>query len=93
VRERFNHPAEQIRLTRRIARMRFPFEPAGTVEFFRRYYGPTQKAFAALKPEARGALLRDLVALQTENNVATRPNETDTPSEYLEVQVRRPENN
>jgi SAM-dependent methyltransferase len=93
VRERFNDPAEQVRLTRRVARMRFPFEPAGTVEFFRRYYGPTQKAFAALNPEARGALLRDLVALQTEHNVSTRPNETDTPSEYLEVQVRRPENN
>jgi len=92
VRERFNAPDEHLKLTRRLARMRFPFEPAGTVEFFRRYYGPTVKAFAALKSEARGALLRDLIELQTEHNVAARPNETETPSEYLEVQVRRPGN-
>jgi ubiquinone/menaquinone biosynthesis C-methylase UbiE len=33
------------------------------VEFFRRWYGPTLKAFAALEGEARDALERDLVAL------------------------------
>jgi SAM-dependent methyltransferase len=33
------------------------------VEFFRRWYGPTLKAFAALEDDARDALERDLVAL------------------------------
>jgi SAM-dependent methyltransferase len=87
VRTRFNH--EELRLTRCSARMRVPFDPAGTVDFFRRYYGPTQRAFESLKPEGRAALRRDLVELQTEHNVATHPNETDTPSEYLEVHARR----
>jgi len=89
VRDRFNGTADQIRFTRRIARMCFPFDPSGTVEFFRRYYGPTQRSFEALKPEAQASLRRDLVELQTRHNVSTRPNETDTPSEYLEVHVRR----
>ena len=35
------------------------------VEFFRRWYGPTLKAFAALEGEARNALQDDLVALAT----------------------------
>jgi SAM-dependent methyltransferase len=88
VRSRFNGAGEQLRLTRRIARLRFPFAPSGTVDFFRRYYGPTQQSFEALKPEAQGLLRNDLVELQTRHNVSTRPNETDTPSEYLEVHVR-----
>jgi SAM-dependent methyltransferase len=33
------------------------------VEFFRTWYGPTVKAFAALDADGRGALRRDLVAL------------------------------
>jgi SAM-dependent methyltransferase len=33
------------------------------VDFFRTWYGPTKKAFAALEGEARDALERDLVAL------------------------------
>jgi hypothetical protein len=33
-------------------------------------------------------LMRDLVELQAQHNVSTRPDETDTPSEYLEVHAR-----
>lgn len=33
------------------------------MEFFRRWYGPTLKAFEALEGDARDALERDLVAL------------------------------
>jgi hypothetical protein len=33
--------------------------------------------------------MRDLVELQTQHNVSPRSNETDTPSEYLEVHARR----
>jgi SAM-dependent methyltransferase len=89
VRARFNGRTEEPHMTRRIARMCFPFDPTGTVEFFRRYYGPTQRAFDSLGPDRQTALMRDLVQLQTEYNVSTRPNETDTPSEYLEVHIRR----
>ncbi|HYV28916.1 MAG TPA: class I SAM-dependent methyltransferase, partial [Candidatus Eisenbacteria bacterium] len=48
-------------LTRRIALMRYPFPPAETVEFFRQYYGPTQRAFASLDASSQAALRRDLL--------------------------------
>jgi len=89
VRERFNGAIKELRLTRRMARMRFPFDPAGTVEFFRRYYGPTQRAFQVLDPAGQGRLLGDLVELEARHNVSPRPDETDTPSEYLEIHARR----
>ena len=75
----------QVRCVRRVAVMRYPFPPAETVEFFRRYYGPTGKAFDALKPEGQAALMRDLVALQTEHNSASAAGATEARAEYLEV--------
>ena len=89
VRERLGAGVSELRMTRRIARMQYPFDPASTVDFFRTYYGPTHRAFASLQPEGQAALRRDLVQLQTQNNVATRPNETETPAEYLEIIARR----
>ena len=89
VRARFNGAIEELRLTRQTARMCFPFDPAGTVDFFRRYYGPTLRAFAALDTVGQAALRRDLVDLQARHNVSTRPGETNTPSEYLEIHARR----
>ncbi len=86
---RFHGIGEELRLTRRIARMCFPFAPAGTVDFFRRYYGPTHRAFESLKADGQAALLRDLVDLQTRHNISKRPNETETPSEYLDIHLRR----
>jgi ubiquinone/menaquinone biosynthesis C-methylase UbiE len=88
VRARFCGIAEDLRFTRRIAPMRFPFNPAGTVDFFRRYYGPTLRAFGSLSPENQAALSRDLVELQTRHNVSTRADETETPSAYLEIHAR-----
>ncbi len=92
VRSRFNGDGEAVRLARRTAQMRFPFDPAGTVDFFRRYYGPTQRAFDSLPAAGQAALMRDLVELQTQHNVSPQPGETDTPSEYLEVHARRSAN-
>jgi hypothetical protein len=59
------------------------------VEWFREYYGPTVRAFAALEPEGREALADDLRELCDSRNISG-----DTtlvaPSEYLEaVAVRR----
>jgi SAM-dependent methyltransferase len=93
VRARFAGVGEDLRLTRRTARMHYPFNPAGTVDFFRRYYGPTLRAFASLDATGQAALLRDLVELQARHNVATGADETETPSEYLEIQARRFANN
>lgn len=85
VRSRLAHGFADVRLTRRIALMRYPFPAAETVEFFRQYYGPTQKAFAALDPTAQAALRRDLVELQTAHNIAATPGTTEVAAEYLEV--------
>lgn len=89
VKERLSDGVAELRLTSRIARLRYPFDPAGTVEFFRQYYGPTQRAFAALASDAQEALRRELVELQAGHNASSRPDETETPAEYLEVHARR----
>jgi SAM-dependent methyltransferase len=75
----------RIHSERRIAAMRYPFPPADTVEFFRRYYGPTGKAFDQLAPAAQTGLLSDLVELQTAHNSAVTPGTTEALAEYLEV--------
>jgi SAM-dependent methyltransferase len=85
VRARLGHGFTDVRLTRRVALMRYPFLPAQTVDFFRQYYGPTQKAFAALDPAGQAALRRDLVELQNAHNCATTPGRTEVAAEYLEV--------
>lgn len=85
VRARLRRGFTEVRLTRRIALMRYPFSCAETVDFFRQYYGPTRKAFAALNPAGQAALRRDLVALQTAHNTAPTPSTTEVAAEYLEV--------
>jgi 2-polyprenyl-3-methyl-5-hydroxy-6-metoxy-1,4-benzoquinol methylase len=89
VRSRLQHGFTEVRLARRIALMRYPLPPAETVEFFRQYYGPTQRAFASLNASAQAALRRDLVELQTANNVAKTPGTTEVAAEYLEIVATR----
>jgi len=75
----------EVRMTRRIAVLRYPFSPAETVEFFRRYYGPTGRAFDSLDASAQESLRRDLVELQTTENASATPGVTEVHAEYLEV--------
>lgn len=91
VRDRLREGFDNLRLTRRIARMRYPYDPAGTVEFFRQYYGPTHRAFASLTPGAQADLRAELVQLQSKHNVATQPGHTEVLAEYLEIQAIRTE--
>jgi ubiquinone/menaquinone biosynthesis C-methylase UbiE len=62
--------------------------PDHWLEVFRNYYGPVVKAFAAIDPDAREALERDLYALVGEFNIA-RDGTMVAPGEYLEVVVTR----
>jgi SAM-dependent methyltransferase len=87
VRERFSPGVSELRMTRRDIDFVFPFGPEETVETFRKYYGPTQKAFAALEGEAQDALRQDLVELWSANNRAT-DGSTLVSSVYLEVIVK-----
>lgn len=86
VRERFSDGVADIRLTRRMYPVRYPFSPAEVVEFFRTYYGPTNRAFAALEsePEKQLALRHDLENHWREHNTA-RDGATAIEAEYLEV--------
>ena len=84
VRERFADGISHLRVSRHLYPFRYPFPPAEVVEFFRRYYGPTHKAFAALDAEKQAALRGDLEQLWIEHNTAT-DGTTLVEAEYLEV--------
>jgi SAM-dependent methyltransferase len=58
------------------------------LETFSTYYGPMQKAFAALDSEKQESLARDLVQLATRFN-RSGDNMLIAPSEYLEVVITR----
>jgi len=62
LRELFGDGIESLAVTERTFTWRFA-APEEFVEFFRTWYGPTVKAFAALEGDARNALERDLVDL------------------------------
>ena len=69
-------------------RMAYPFPPKATVEFFRRYFGPTQMAFARLDATRQATLAARLESLWTEHNTAT-DGTTAVEGEYLEVRAIR----
>jgi SAM-dependent methyltransferase len=88
VRERLCDGIADLRFARRMCAFKSPFPPADTVEFFRMYYGPTQRAFAALDDERQSALRKDLEQLWNEHNRAT-DNTTYGEGEYLEVNATK----
>ena len=84
VRERLSDGISHLKLSRRRYPFRYPFPPSEVVEFFRTYYGPSHKAFAALDVEKQSALRRELEQLWTEHNTTT-DGTTSIESEYLEI--------
>lgn len=86
VESRLGDGIAELQMTRRDIDFVFPFGPAETVEHFRKFYGPTQKAFDAVGVEGEEALRADLERLWTENNRAT-DGSTLVQSEYLEVRA------
>ena len=86
--ERLRDGAADTRFTRRTISFRLPMTPEQTVEYFRAWYGPTLRAFAALDEAGQAALRRDLTSLWSEHNRAT-DGTTRVESEYLEVLATR----
>ena len=84
VRERLSDGIADLRLTRKMYPFKYPFPPSEVVEFFRTYYGPTNRAFAALDCDQQAALRSDLEQLWSEHNQASNGG-TEIASEYLEV--------
>jgi SAM-dependent methyltransferase len=89
VRGRFRDGVAELSLARRMYPFSYPFPPAKVVEFYREFYGPTNRAFAALDEGRQAVLRKDLEALWTQHNEATDGG-TRYGGEYLEVvAVRR----
>ena len=89
VRERLGEGLSRLDTTRRMFSLNYPFSPEEVVEFFRVYYGPTNRAFASLDEEGQSRLRQDLERLWTQNNRAS-DGSTQIEAEYLEVDgIRR----
>lgn len=88
VRERLRDGVSSLVLTPFMAQFRLPFSVPETVEFYRTYYGPTQKAFAALPEDKQPALRRDMENLFEQYNKAD-DGTTCVGAEYLEVAATR----
>lgn len=88
VRERLCDGIAELRLTPVLVSFGYPFSVPETIEFYQTYYGPMQRAFAALPVEKQPALRRDLENLWAQHNRAT-DGTTHVESEYLEVLATR----
>ena len=84
VRKRLGHGVSDLTMTRRQYSFTYPFPPAEVVEFFRQYYGPTNRAFASLDETDTRRLRDDLEALWSAHNRGG-DELTVVSSEYLEV--------
>jgi hypothetical protein len=84
VRERLRDGISDLKLTRRVKRMAFPFNETEVVEFFRTYFGPVKRTFEKLDQTGQENLRRDLEEAWKENNKAT-DGTTEIDAEYLEV--------
>jgi SAM-dependent methyltransferase len=81
----FGDRARAIAITRRMFNFRYR-SAAHFVDVFRTWYGPVERAFAALPPEKAAMLEADLIDLLNEANVAG-DSSLVVPSEYLEVVI------
>lgn len=88
VRERLGTGISGLTCTRQNVRFVYPFSPKETVNFFRRYFGPTHTAFSRLDPAAQAAFAAQLENLWQEHNEAT-DGTTIVHGEYLDVRATR----
>jgi SAM-dependent methyltransferase len=88
VTERLGDHVLDLQMTPRLYPFKYPFGPAQVVEFFREYYGPTNRAFNSLDADKQAALRHDLEQLWSQRNQAV-DGTTYVESEYLAVQAVR----
>jgi SAM-dependent methyltransferase len=84
VRQRLSDGIATLDTKPQLVTFRFPFGPAEAVEHFFVYYGPTNKALAALDETKQREIRRELEEVWTKNNRAT-DGTTAVDSEYLRV--------
>ena len=83
--ELFGDGADDMHTAHRTFNMRYA-SPAHWLQVFRDFYGPVQKAFAALDPYGQAALERDILLLLERHNTAGTSSLV-VPSEYLEAVI------
>ena len=66
-----------------------PTTPAGAVDFFRTYFGPTKVAFSKLDEAGKKALFAELEHLWSSENKASDPNHTLIHHEFIEITATR----
>jgi ubiquinone/menaquinone biosynthesis C-methylase UbiE len=88
VRERFGAGVSSLETSKRMYTFRYPFAPDEVVDFFITYYGPTNRAYAALDATGKAAMHSDLEQLWAGSNQA-KDGTTHVESEYLEVRAQR----
>jgi SAM-dependent methyltransferase len=77
----------RLKMTKQHLLFDYPFPPSEAVAFFRKYFGPTQMAFARLDEAGQRALAADLTAHWAANNQGDA-NHTVIKAEYLEVHAK-----
>lgn len=81
-------PKEKITFLRDTFTFNAPKSPAGFVDDFRRYYGPTMNAFEAAEKNGRAKdLQKDLEALFESQNKSRSKDSTSIPATFLRVTV------
>jgi SAM-dependent methyltransferase len=89
VKDRLGKGVSDLKLTKRFYTFDYPFPPRDVVDFFRKYYGPTNRAFASLDDAGQQRLQAELESLWSENNRAQGSSCTVVEAEYLEVIATR----
>jgi hypothetical protein len=81
-------PVEKISFQRDTFTFNFPGNPAGLVDEFRKYYGPTMNAFDAAEKNGRaGDLQKELEDLFNSQNKSPNESRTSIPATFLRVTV------
>ena len=90
VRDRLAHSFKDIRTEIVPIDFDLPFDAAGTVEFFRTWFGPTKIAFSRLDEAGQRAFAQESVELWAAHNIAPDPaKQTLVKNEYLQVTATR----
>jgi ubiquinone/menaquinone biosynthesis C-methylase UbiE len=87
-RERLRDGIAELKITRRVATLSFPFDEAQTVEHYRKYFGPTIKTFESLDAKEQSAFRQDLETLWKRHNQAS-DGTVRVESEFLEIIATR----
>ena len=88
VRSLFSEGVSDLRAERRTYTFRYR-SPEHFVDFFRTWYGPTHKAFAALDAGGQQALADDLAALVARSDRLSGEDAVAVPADYLEIVATR----